>query len=333
MMSLHAVWVVLMVLFGLSAPALAQERDRIIQLEFKPGTQQRVVKGKIQGAQSITYTLGAEAGQRLRIALRAKGSTAFNLYAPGQKPGDAALAIGDQTDNRFDDGLHQSGIYSIVVFMNRAAARRHETSEFTLDVQLTPNSVLQKPVKNDFADGLQGGPDFWRVTAGREPLLLRAAPSRAAQIMMRFDEGAVLRNLGCRMVDGVRWCQVQWPHDAKSQGWVRGERLAESGPPAGDARVPGTMFHAMGDIPCAYERGQPLTSCRFGVVRYGAGRADVSIFPPQGEQIIIQFDHSVPAGLAAGDHGRLSFTKQKDLFLISIGGMRFEIPDAVIHGG
>ena len=35
----------------------------------------------------------------------------------------------------------------------------------------------------------------------------------------------------------------------------------------GDALVPGTEYHAVGDIPCALGAGRPEGSCPFGVVR------------------------------------------------------------------
>ena len=321
-----------LLLLAFLSPALADEVT-LVPVEFSPGQSSVVIKGSIKGHQSISYTLGAEAGQVLRIMLRAKGATSFNLYAPGRKPGDEALAIGELNDQRFEGVLPQSGVYTINVFLNRAAARRQETSRFTLELALPKKAALNAPVANDFADGLQGGPDFWRVTAGTNPAAMRKAPSAQANIVMQFDEGAMLRNRGCRMVDGVRWCQVEFPGDASAVGWMRGTRLREGAPPAGDALVPGTLFHTTGTVPCALAQGQPVMPCRFGVVRQGSGRAAVTIFLPGGTERIIRFENGVPSSADTTGTGRLSFTRKADLFLISINAERYEIPQAVVNGG
>ncbi len=322
-----------LLLFAFALPAYADD-VKTIAVQFPPGQSGAVIKGTIKGRQSIVYTFGAEGGQNLRIVLRSKNlATSFNLYAPGTKPGDAALAIGDSNDNRFNGVLPQSGLYSVDVFLIRAAARRNETSYYTLELKVAPKVDISAPVKNDFADGLQGGPDFWRVTAGANPIAMRNAPSAHATIVMRFTEGAILRNRGCRIVEGTRWCQVQFPGDPKGVGWMRGDRLRESGPPKGDVLVPGTPFHATGTIPCALAKGQPTSPCRFGVIRQGLGSAAVTIFLPNGAERIIRFDKGVPSSSDAQDDARLSFTRNADLFLISINAERYEIPDAVVNGG
>jgi hypothetical protein len=330
MMNLRALF---LLLFAFVLPAHADE-VKTVPVHFAPGKSGAVIQGTIKGRQSIVYTLGAEAGQNLRVVLRAKNlATSFNLYAPGTKPGDAALAIGDSIDNRFNGILPQSGVYTIDVFLIRAAARRNETSNFTLELTVAPKVDVSAPVKNDFADGLQGGPDFWRVTAGANPIAMRSAPSAHAKIVMRFTDGAILRNLGCRMAEGTRWCQVQFPGDPAGVGWMRGDRLRESGPPKGDVLVPGTPFHATGTIPCALVKGQPTSPCRFGVIRQGPGRAAVTIFLPNGTERTIRFDNSVPSSSDAQDDARLSFARNGDLLLISINAERYEIPDAVVNGG
>lgn len=324
---------VLLCLALFSGFSAAQEPVRK-DVHFPSGKSSVTLKGTIKGRQSVSYRLGAEAGQDLRIALRANGATSFNLYEPGRGPGEQALAIGETIDNRFDGKLSVSGVYTIDVFLVRAAARRNETSRYTLEISLAPKTDTSAPVKADFADGLQGGPDFWRVTGtGKTPLALRSAPSQGAKIVMRFDDGAVLRNRGCRMAEGVRWCRVELPGDPSAAGWMPGDRLRESAPPPGDARVAGSSFHATGHVPCALAKGQPTAPCAFGVERQGLGKAHVTVFLPVGGQRVIRFDNGVPSGSDAPDGARLSFTHQGDLFLISINAERFEIPEAVINGG
>jgi hypothetical protein len=85
----------------------------------------------------------------------------------------------------------------------------------------------------EFADSLSGGPDFWEVTGlgARDALSLRRAPSPHAPLMARFAKGTVLRNLGCRISGGGRWCQVEQPDDPAVRGWVNGRYLRESAGP------------------------------------------------------------------------------------------------------
>jgi hypothetical protein len=60
------------------------------------------------------------------------------------------------------------------------------------------------------------------------------------------------------------------------------------------------------------------------------------VFWPDGGNRIISFENGIPASFdqsqADGD-ARLSFNRNADLFLITIGAQRFEIPDAVVSGG
>lgn len=326
----RSAFVLLLAFTGL---AHAEEAIRTKPVVFPPEQNSTTIKGAIKGRESISYSFGAEAGQNFSVMLRAKNrSTSFNLYAPGKQPGDEAFVIGDQNDNRFSGALTQSGTYTINVFLIRAAARRNERSDFVLELALN-GALIKGDVKADFADGLQGGPDFWAVqTSTNQAQPLYREPSTKSATLSRFANGVVMRNRGCRMVQGERWCRVEASNDATLQGWMRGAVLRESGPPS-DALVPGTSFHATGALPCALAKGQPMMQCRFGVVRQGLGKADVTIFLPGNEIRIIRFENGVPIGSDAPGNPRLSFTKQADLFLISINAVRFEIPEAVINGG
>ncbi|WP_237214826.1 hypothetical protein [Falsiroseomonas oryziterrae] len=104
-----------------------------------------------------------------------------------------------------------------------------------------------------------------------------------------------------------------------------------------DATVPGTGFHATGQLPCAREQGQPMASCRFGVERTrGRGNGQVTINWPGGGTRVIYFEDGTPVrydqSQADGD-ARMTVGRQGDTFHIRIGHQRFEIPEAVITGG
>jgi hypothetical protein len=105
---------------------------------------------------------------------------------------------------------------------------------------------------------------------------------------------------------------------------------------SGDATVPGTEFHATGQIPCARVAGQPMGSCRFGVRRERRGSGWIKVFWPDGGNRVIFYENHTPMRYdqAEADGGaRMTVRRQVDLFMVRIGEQRFEIPEAVMTGG
>ena len=104
--------------------------------------------------------------------------------------------------------------------------------------------------------------------------------------------------------------------------------------PSIDAQVPGTDFHATGDLPCTVPGG-PERACHFGVKRAGQGSGTVVITKPDGSQRIILFEKGKATGYDASqaDPGKFSAQRESDNTIVRIGGERYEIADAVIHGG
>lgn len=103
-----------------------------------------------------------------------------------------------------------------------------------------------------------------------------------------------------------------------------------------DALVPGTEFNATSVLPCARYAGQPMAQCKVGVKREGNGTATVTIFWPDAGNRVIFFENGDPARYdeSEADGGaKMSAKKNADLYMITIGDQRFEIPEAVIFGG
>jgi len=109
---------------------------------------------------------------------------------------------------------------------------------------------------------------------------------------------------------------------------------ASAGPP-GDAKVPGTPYHATGEIPCATASGSAQGSCPFGVVREGGGSGVVTVTKPDGRTRAIFFEKGKATGYdrSQADSGQFSAGKKGDATTVRIGDERYEIPDAVIFGG
>lgn len=342
-----------------SVTVLAQDMRREA-VRFAPGATGTVLSGRITGRESILYTIGAEAGQRMVIRLKPdNGATYFNVYAPGSGPGDAALAVSEQTGtmvpdlNVFDGVLPVSGFYTVSVYLYRNAARRNETSNYTLDLSIT--GATGEVVQNDYADGLQGGPDYWRVRASGG-LNLRAAPSTGAAALLRLPNGLELRNLGCRMAEGRRWCQVATPEPSMT-GWVAGEFLAEASGgiatplpdmapvgavtgnldrPVGGVLPDGSGFTATGLTDCTLSRDGATRICEFGVIREGNGNGMVMIFWPDGGTRTISFAAGLPVSYdqSQADAGKdMTVTRDRDSSVVFIGSERYVLPDAIIYGG
>lgn len=214
----------------LTAPVIATAQDdtRTVQVRFAAGGSGATLTDTITGRDVVLYTIGAEAGQRMTVTLTPSNlATYFNLYAPGAGPGGEAMAVSQMTPelNAFDGALPLSGEYTVSVYLMRSAARRSETSDYTLTISISGDTGVV--VQGDFADGLQGGPDFYQVATSGSTLNLRAGPSLGADRLARLSNGQIMRNLGCRMAEGGRWCKVATLADPGIEGWAAGEFLIE----------------------------------------------------------------------------------------------------------
>ena len=330
----------LLLLGILAAPVMAADEVVRERMSFAAGATSATAKSTVKGDASHEYTVGARAGQLMTVSLEAANkSTYFNVWAPGKKPGqDEALFAGAISGDVFSDKLAETGDYMVQVYLYRSAARRGETSDFTLTVAVTDGAAAAK-ADGDFADGLMGGPDFWEVQglATGKTVNLRSDPSRSAAVIEKLDMGTVLRNKGCRMDGADRWCRVELPENPAVSGWVAGRFLREAAvggnQGSDDTLVPGTNYHAVGRIPCTLD-GQPdVKDCEFGVTRGSPGVATVFITVPNGFVRVISFDGdkvSPDSAVTSFDYAR-----ESDNTRVKVNGAdeNYLIPDAVINGG
>jgi hypothetical protein len=336
--------VALAALLAVATSATAADRVTRARVSFPAGATGTEVAGSVTGYDSVEYQIGAAAGQRMAVTLTSPSTAAyFNVFAPGEVPGEStALFIGARDGLAFEGTLPDTGDYIVQVFLVRAAARRGEHADFTIEVEITGAAATAQGA--DFADGLAGGPDLWQVTGltAGDALNLREQPTTRSAVLLTLPMDAVLRNRGCRMAGGQRWCQVESIAPPMA-GWVAGRYLREAdaaayaaaSPTEEDAMVPGTEFNATGELPCAIAIGQPTTACPFGVTREGGGTATVLVTLPDGRKRAIFFQAGAATGFdASAADGDASMTtgREGDLTFVRVGPERYEIPDIVPQG-
>ena len=211
---------------------LAQE-PRKERVRFPTGQTGTVIQNSITGYESVEYLLGARAGQSMVVEMSTSNPSAyFNVFAPGDRPGQsAAMFIGASSGLRYEGLLPESGDYTLQVFLNRNAARRNETASYRLDIAIGAAGAQTVAPASDYADGLSGGPDFWEVFGVSQSLDVRAAPSTSARVVMGLLNGTVVQNRGCRRNDGRVWCQIA-QMGGGATGWAASQYLREAAAPS-----------------------------------------------------------------------------------------------------
>jgi hypothetical protein len=129
------------------APAGIADAIRIESVQFAKGSSEATIKGSVKGDQTVDYHVRAGAGQTLTVAL--KGSNAqnyFNVLPPGSA--DVAMFVG-QDGGGYKGVLPTDGDYTVRVYLMRPAARRNESSNYTLTVGVTGKPLAPVPAAKD----------------------------------------------------------------------------------------------------------------------------------------------------------------------------------------
>jgi hypothetical protein len=127
--------------------ALAQVAIESQRVTFPTGASSALLKGQLKGDQTVDYKLRAGAGQTLTVEL--KGSNAqnyFNVMAAGT---DNAMFIGSSSGSRFRGLLPSDGDVRVRVYLMRPAARRNETSTYSLKVGISGAPLASVPASRD----------------------------------------------------------------------------------------------------------------------------------------------------------------------------------------
>lgn len=122
-------------LVALSLPMPAPAAISRLPMSFPEGATLAVTTGRIAGRASDDHVVRARAGQTLAVRLDADSAMVyFNVLPPGS---DEAVFIGSVAGNEFRGVLAKDGDYTIRVYLMAAGARRGESSNYSLRVDLT----------------------------------------------------------------------------------------------------------------------------------------------------------------------------------------------------
>ncbi len=201
--------------------------NKTVNVKFPRGSSGTTISDSIRGYDGIRYRIGVTAGQRMSVQLDTNNtSNYFNITGPGAS---AAMFNGSMDGNSTTFEVPSSGTWVIDVYLMRNAARRNERARFdlTLYVEGKAAAVAPRPVAPVY-DGNESGPDYWDVTglSAGDTLNIRVSASTSASIVGTLRNGDRVRNLGCAMSGGMRWCHIDAGRNRF--GWVAGRYLHES---------------------------------------------------------------------------------------------------------
>jgi xanthosine utilization system XapX-like protein len=116
-----------------------------VPVNFRPGKSSAVLVGRLVGDQAIDYVLTVKAGQKVSVTLtKAKSSAGYLVIDAGTGNG---MADSNLAGTRANVVAVTDGKVKVRLFMVRAAARRGESSPFSLTISVTGKALA--PVKGD----------------------------------------------------------------------------------------------------------------------------------------------------------------------------------------
>lgn len=117
-----------------ATPAFALAADTVttVPVQFAKGASSTAIKGSFKGYDTVLYTLSAKAGQHMKVGLTGSGNANFNLFAPGDKPGESTALGSGSVGQDWSGALPASGTYSVQVYQMRASARRGTKVDYSI---------------------------------------------------------------------------------------------------------------------------------------------------------------------------------------------------------
>jgi hypothetical protein len=132
---------------ALVGTATADTGIRQEKVQFAKGASSAVIAGQIKGDTTVDYVVRAAAGQTLSVKLQKSNSqNYFNVMPPGST--GSAMFVGDSGEN-YSGMLPTDGDYVVRVYLMRPAARRGESSNYTLTVGASGKALAPVAASGD----------------------------------------------------------------------------------------------------------------------------------------------------------------------------------------
>jgi hypothetical protein len=195
-------------LIGAAAAAPGPRQEKV---QFATDASSAVIKGHLKGDADVDYVVRAAAGQTLSVTLKETNpQNYFNVLPPGSTGG--AMFVGD-TGEDYAGMLPSDGDYVVRVYLMRPAARRGESSDYTLTIGVTGKPLAPLPATQD---ALVPGTSY-HATAK-----IKCVP--AYETATKDCDAAVIR----RGHDGTATLEVVGAAESRSILFVKGRPVASN---------------------------------------------------------------------------------------------------------
>ena len=143
-MKSHPLVLALAVAASMLTASVAQSDAGIRQekVQFAKGTSSAAIKGQLKGDATVDYVVRAAAGQTLSVKLQKSNPQNYFNVLPPESAG-SAMFVGDAGGD-YTGMLPADGDYVVRVYLMRPAARRGESSSYTVTIGVTGAAL--KPI-------------------------------------------------------------------------------------------------------------------------------------------------------------------------------------------
>jgi hypothetical protein len=148
-MKLHlaASTMILVLAQSFAGTAAADAGIRQEKVQFAKGASSAVIKGQLKGDTTVDYVVRAAAGQTLSVKLQETNpQNYFNVMPPGST--GSAMFVGDNGED-YSGMLPADGDYVVRVYLMRPAARRGESSNYTVTIAVSGKALAPVPASQD----------------------------------------------------------------------------------------------------------------------------------------------------------------------------------------
>jgi hypothetical protein len=314
----------------LTSAAAAQEATpnaRVLVAPLSPEIGTATLDGKVRGEETLTVLFDAAPGQDVAVTVESNHRQAqLDVFAPD----GTSLHDGTRGGLSWTGKAAAEGRFAARLMLSTAAARRGEAATLRVSVSVTGTPVAEPataaddaapppdgdPAQAKAADAASDAPKteedlareavdpakprtgaerYWAVTGvpSRDMLPVYEQPGVETTIIGTLPPDAVgLKNLGCRMAGGARWCKVEVGANPRKEGWVAGRylRAVSSRERSPDAAAGGRRLRTItGIVACTPAKAEAAGQCETRIQKAAPGLAMVYVTLPDGVVRVLNF--------------------------------------------